>query len=228
MSNQVYPTSQNSHITSGRAVQAQAGLNIRDAGVSVTIANDKYIEYNFFVKQYNNDANRIGNVYMLPIPVSRTTRSFSCSGYICLILCAILLYLSIPTFVYLCFRFTYLIIIYRKVKRNKQFVPDPFKRMVYCPGISQVNIYLDITPNISIQELSVLGISTESFNVAAAQLRSQNFEGRTVRVMFYNNQFASFCSNVSSDLGVKLCLAGVLLIVSFISALFSIIIITGS
>jgi hypothetical protein len=206
MSNQVYPSNQNQHLLAAHAVQTQTQLEIRDAGIPVTVRNDKYYEYNFFVKQYNNDANRIEEKYMFPVPISRTARSNSCVMNTCLIICAIIPYLCILILIFTTLRMYYLIRINKIVRRNRRIIPNPLKNMVYCPEINGLNVYLDITPNTLIQQLSVLGISSESFNTAAAHLRYNSITGGTVRVMFYSNQFASFNSNVSSDLGMKICI----------------------
>ena len=100
--------------------------------------------------------------------------------------------------------------------------------MIYCGELSKLNAYIEITARINYQELNMIGISTQTFDFVAAQHRSEIVEGKPVKVMFFNAQFASYETRVLSDMLGKLIFTIILMGASIFGIIWSFTILNGS
>ena len=154
---------------------------------------------------------------MITVPESITTGQFSCWGFIYLIIFAYLPCSNLLVFLYMVYKFINLILICNRIRINKNKVPDPFKRMVYCPGLCQANAYLKLSQNILLEDLLKLGITTKEYNEA---IRRQELEGNFEIIMFYNDRFSESYLNAGEGLNRKILITIVLILVSSVSLSF--------
>ena len=130
MSYQVDASRQNQHLLAGTATHASAEIGLKDVGISVTVINDTYVEYNFFVRQYNDACNRIGNKYLKSVPTSRYFRSLRCKYMEVFLSPRDHPFISFAIFLLSVYRLVSLIRISLIVKNNRRLVTNPFERMI--------------------------------------------------------------------------------------------------
>ena len=136
---------------------------------------------------------------MITLPESQIVKQFKFQDYFGAFLCSIFLLPgpNLLCFFHLIIRLILLLLIYYRIRNNKKKVPDPFKKMVYCPGLSQANAYLKLSQNILLEDLLKLGITSKEYNEA---IRRQELEGNFEIIMFYNDRFSDLYSNAGEGL----------------------------
>lgn len=218
---------QNQNLLAGTVSQTSHELELRDVGVPVTVINDTYVEYNFFVRQYNDPCNRQGENYLKQVPTSRYLRSLRCKYMIVFIVLALLPFISFLMLLLSIYRFFTLIRIRSIVTNNRRLVSKPFERMIYCAGLTKLNAYIEITSRINYQELSLIGISTETFEIAMGQYRNEVSQGKPIKLMFFNSQFFTYEARVLSDMTMKLIFTVILFAASLAGVIWSFMIISS-
>lgn len=203
------------------ASQTQFKFTLRDYGVTIFIKKNVYHEYNFVLNQYNQDENRIGDIYMCKLKNLCFVRNITCHGCCYWFIFSVSFGTSVPLFIYNLIRFITLINIVNTMKYNRRNVPNVFEKMIYCKTLQKNNCYLEISSSFYTQNIQVLGISYESF--ALAYSRIANTSGSfTVRVMFYNDKFVDHYTQAPGYVCLDICLTSILLFLSLISAIISI------
>ena len=216
MSNRVITADNNFQLTRGNFTSASAEIAIKDATVSTYVRRNYCSRYNFFIKTYNYDCNRIENKYLSYLTTSTCARTCSCR-ICCLIILGLFPFVSIPIlFIAIC-RLVVFCRIISIVRHNRRLVPNPFERMVYCPDLKNyTNAFYDISSRINYQELSYLGLSASQFDAAILRYKDGIIEGRTIRVMFYKDEFKNYERNVITYICPKIYFTSFLLIASVI------------
>ena len=210
-----------------KVISQQFEFSLKNNGISVFVKENYYYKYNFFVKQYNNKANRIENKYMKKLNCLFFTTMPCCCCYIAWIIFSIVVYLSVPTFFYNLFRFLTLIRIIITLKENKINVPYPFQNMIYCQSLVGFNEYYILTTRIYTTELQRLGVDLDCFNYLISLIDNSS-QTINMHIMFYNDRFVRHYTGAPKAVCCDMCITTVLLLISLISAVVSVIIVINA
>lgn len=210
-------------------VQAQTntvlGCEIKLEGEDTTIAPGPFSEYNFFVEQYNNDTNRQGEVYMKKVPAFRIMlQPRLWILIVCLGLCVIP-FTCFPMLALGIIRFGCCLMVRHIVRINKKIMPNPFKRMIKVPVVSNIgnilNGYYAITPIEFNQRLTGIGISTETINLFVAEFQTNFQRGEDIHVMLYSYEFEIYYNGVCHKMYIKDILSIAIIFLSTLSVVSS-------
>ena len=194
---------------------------MREVGIKSYVSQNFYKEYNYFVEQYNEDQNRIGENYMTKLKcLVFTTMPCACCYCVWAGL-SVGFGISVLTFFYNFFRFMTLIGIVYNLIVNKNKVPNPFKRMIYCKGLKNANAYYRITTDIYDHKIQELGVSIDSFHFALSQVQSST-QSLILDVMFYRDEFMDYYSLAPRVVCFDLCVTSTLLFFNTFCAIGSI------
>lgn len=163
-----------SHSEYDKSVQALSAtarhfeFSMREVGIKSYVSQNFYEKYNYFVEQYNEDQNRI-----MTKLICLVFKTMPCACCYCVWAgLSVGFGISVLTFFYNFFRFMTLIGIVYNLIVNKNKVPNPFKRMIYCKGLKDANAYYRITTDIYDHKIQELGVSIDSFHFALSQVQS--------------------------------------------------------
>ena len=164
-------------------------LQTQETAVRVNLRNCQFAEYNFFVRQYNADTNRIGRIYLGKIPSCRfldirNPWKLALSMILCFVpfVCFLILFLSALRFISLC-------LIILRVKMNRWSVKNPFANMVHFESVYHLVLYTKFNTIHEVRNLVGQFIEPdEESNLVERFSRSP----ATLEVMLYKTEFYNF------------------------------------
>jgi hypothetical protein len=200
---------------------SQIGFVLKDISIAAFVKSNFYHEYNFFIEQYNNDINRVDDIYLKPLKLSIFTGLPSCGICSCWYFLSVCLFLSIPTFFYNLIRLILIIRCAYEVSKNNQVLKNPFQKMIYCKDLKKFNAYYEISSNQYTQDLFALGVSQENFYALFAQYSSSYSRLGSIGIMFYTEAFANFYNHAPRKICFDIFLTSIFLFLSLIFASLS-------
>lgn len=212
----------NNMVSAASVSTASANVKVECTSVHADVKNDAYSKYNFFTEQYNNSANIVDKIKLQSVPVPKLLCTFKYGCLICIFLLAFCPFVAFLTLSLSFYFLIVLIMITVKVHENREKVPDPFKRMIYCESTKFVNEYFKISASINYQELSAIGVSAEAFNLVTTQFSNITVNGGSVDIMFYSQTFRKYETNVLNCMPLKIIYFVLLFSASVFGAVISI------
>ena len=184
-------------IGSSTNTRSYVGRTIEDASRHVNIKNNVYSRYNFFVEQYNEDCNRIGEIYMKKVPYvcfmdfqSKFTMGLAFIAAFIPFICFLMVIIGISRLI------LYFIVIY-KVIENRARVKSPYKKMIYFSGdFDSCNAYFDINDIDAITNVNMVAAYTQDFLAFIGDIRSNLETTNAARIMIYTTDFIIYETDV--------------------------------
>ena len=198
-----------------------AGFKVENFGITVRIRNNKFFQYNFFVKQYNTDTNRISNLYLKKVPQwwfmdIKSLMLLRIALVLCLVpvVCYLFLFFAILRFIFIC-RASWI------VCSNKKTVPNPFENMIYAKSLGSNNEFYEFTSLNQINTFSQYGFSSDWISKFTSRYESVISEGNSVKVMFYSSGFAAYYNQINNGIMKSISITILMIILSGVAAGYS-------